>query len=400
MKKRKTWCDFDERAAALTERRNLKMARSPHAFVRGATQKFYEWLDGAGGVNLPQGPAAWICGDCHSGNLGPLANAKGRIDIQIRDLDQTVAGNPVHDIIRLGLSLASAARGSDLPGVMTAHMMEDLIDGYQTAFGDDDTQLERPAAVRDALTSAVNRRWKHLAEDRLGDTRPQLKLGHHFWPITEEERDGLAALFADEKVRRMVTGLRDREDDAKLSLLDAAYWVKGCSSLGRLRYAVLVAIEDSGQMCLIDVKEAAKALAPRYAHADMPRDNGERVVTGAWHLSPALGDRMVAGRLLDRSVVLRELLPQDLKLDLERLGEAEARRLSHFLGNVVGTAHARQMDADTRRDWHRDLARGRSKTLDAPSWLWTSVVELMASHESAYLEHCRRYALRADAEAA
>ena len=25
--------------------------------------------------------------------------------------------------------------------------------------------------------------------------------------------------------------------------------------------------------------------------------------------------------------------------------------------------------------------------------LWNSVVELMASHESGYLEHCRRYAL-------
>lgn len=398
MKKPKTWCDIDERTAALTERRNLKMARSPHAFVRGATQKFYEWLDG-NSVQLPQGPAIWICGDCHSGNLGPLANTKGRTDIQIRDLDQTVIGNPVHDVIRLGLSLASAARGSDLPGVMTAHMMEDLIDGYQTAF-DGDTRLEPPEAVQAVLGGAVNRRWKHLAEERLGDARPQLKIGNHFWPISDEEREGLGSLFADEKVRRMVTGLRDRPDEAKLSVLDAAYWVKGCSSLGRLRYAVLVAIEDGGQMCLIDIKEATRALAPRYPDTDMPRDNGERVVKGAWHLSPALGDRMVAGRLLDRPVALRELLPQDLKLDLERVSEAEARRLSRYLGNVVGLAHARQMDDDTRRDWHRDLLRGRSKTLDAPSWLWTSVVELVASHESAYLDHCRRYALAADAKAA
>lgn len=400
MKKHKDWCDFDARPAALAERRNLKMARSPHAFVRGATQKFYEWLDGASGLKLPQGPAVWICGDCHSGNLGPLANAKGRIDIQIRDLDQTVVGNPVHDIIRLGLSLASAARGSDLPGVMTARMMEDLIDGYQMAFEDGDARLDRPEAISTALTNAVNRRWKHLAHERLGDTRPGLKPGHNFWPITDEEREGLTALFSDEKVRRMVTGLRGREDDAQLSMIDAAYWVKGCSSLGRVRYAVLVAIDDGGQMCLIDVKEAAKALAPRYPDADMPRDNGERVVKGAWHLSPALGERMVSARLLDTSVVLRELLPQDLKLDLERLGEAEACRLARFLGNVVGTAHARQMDADTRHDWHRDLLRGRSKTLDAPSWLWTSVVELVASHEGAYLEHCRRYALTAAAREA
>ena len=34
----------------------------------------------------------------------------------------------------------------------------------------------------------------------------------------------------------------------------------------------------------------------------------------------------------------------------------------------------------------------RSKTLNAPSWLWSSVVELIAFHEKAYLEHCRRNA--------
>ncbi|MGL1166926.1 DUF2252 family protein, partial [Vibrio parahaemolyticus] len=90
-----------------------------HAYVRGNTVRFYEWLDASGG-RLPAGPSIWICGDCHLGNLGPLADARGRVDIQIRDLDQTVIGNPSHDLIRLGLSLASAARGSDLPGVFTA----------------------------------------------------------------------------------------------------------------------------------------------------------------------------------------------------------------------------------------------------------------------------------------
>ncbi|MCF5672630.1 DUF2252 domain-containing protein, partial [Pseudomonas syringae] len=34
-----------------------------------------------------------------------------------------------------------------------------------------------------------------------------------------------------------------------------------------------------------------------------------------------------------------------------------------------------------------------SQTLDAPSWLWSSVVQLVGSHEQGYLEHCRRYAL-------
>jgi hypothetical protein len=35
----------------------------------------------------------------------------------------------------------------------------------------------------------------------------------------------------------------------------------------------------------------------------------------------------------------------------------------------------------------------RQANEEAPSWLWSSVVELVASHEAAYLEHCRRYAV-------
>src|ERR1700728_4860668 len=138
------------RGRRLTETRNLKMARSAHAYVRGNTAKFYEWLEASSG-KIPEGPPIWICGDCHVGNLGPLADAKGRVAIQIRDLDQTVIGNPAHDLIRLGLSLASAARGSDLPGVTTARILEELITGYQSAlsenFETDKDRSYRPKAI-------------------------------------------------------------------------------------------------------------------------------------------------------------------------------------------------------------------------------------------------------------
>jgi uncharacterized protein (DUF2252 family) len=98
-----------QRVKFLLQARNLKMARNAHAYVRGSTEKFYEWLE-KGGSNLPAGPLVWICGDCHLGNLGPLADVDGCVNVQIRDLDQTVIGNPAHDLVRLGLSLASAAR--------------------------------------------------------------------------------------------------------------------------------------------------------------------------------------------------------------------------------------------------------------------------------------------------
>jgi uncharacterized protein (DUF2252 family) len=178
----------------------------------------------------------------------------------------------------------------------------------------------------------------------------------------------------------------------KMAASAQAYWVKGCSSLGRLRLAVLLGVgrhsAKNGGLCLIDIKEAIKAAAPRYADAAMPRDNARRVVQGARHLSPALGERMLAAQFL----FLRELLPQDLKVEIEEIGQQEAMKAARYLASVVGKAHARQMDAKTRATWSDELQRSRPANLDAPGWLWSSVVELVASHEAAYLEHCRRYA--------
>jgi uncharacterized protein (DUF2252 family) len=105
---------------------------------------------------------------------------------------------------------------------------------------------------------------------------------------------------------------------------------------------------------------------------------------------------MLAARLHGRSVVVRELMPQDLKLEMETLTVEEAVTAARHLSYTVGRAHARQMNVKTRKKWQATLNRSRPKTLDAPSWLWRSIVELMARHESAYLEHCRRYALGAE----
>jgi uncharacterized protein (DUF2252 family) len=215
------------RQHVLTAKRNVKMASSTHAYVRGNTVKFYDWLKEAEIRGLPEGPAIWICGDCHTGNLGPIANSQGKIEDQIRDLDQTVIGNPVHDLDRLGLSLATAAR------IGTS--------------GHYHHQHDR-SALRGVLATVL-------------------------------ERDGF----------------------------------------GRLRYAVLLdvdggAVVEGDDLCLIDIKEGVQAAAPRYADAVMPRDNAERVVEGARHLSPHLGERMRSATLQDRPVVLRELFPEAMEV--------------------------------------------------------------------------------------
>ena len=116
------------------------------------------------------------------------------------------------------------------------------------------------------------------------------------------------------------------------------------------------------------------------------------MVEGARHLSPFLGERMLGSKLFGRDIFLRELMPQDLKLNIESLSSEDAMKTAK--AGVVGMAHARQMDAGTRKNLVKELNSKTTKTLDAPSWLWSNVVNLIAYHEKAYLEHCRRYALK------
>jgi uncharacterized protein (DUF2252 family) len=390
-----------ERMDRLAAERNRKMATSAHAYVRGSTTRFYEWLNNSKRLDLPNGPEVWICGDCHVGNLGPVASTDGELAIQIRDFDQTVIGNPAHDLIRLGLSLAMAARGSDLPGITTTRMLEHLIEGYQSAFAKDaqGKSLDHPDAmsttVKSAMREAAGRSWKHLADERIEGTEPTIPLGKRFWPLTKEERTVVERLFQEKDVNRLATSLRSRHDNASVRVMDAAYWKKGCSSLGRLRIAVLLAVDEgkAERHCLMDVKEAIVPTAPHAKTADMPTDQGARVVAGARSLSPFLGGRMMSAKFLRKTIFIRELLPQDLKLEVEHLSQDEARAVAAFLGRVVGRAHARQISATERARWLTELKRNRSKSLDAPSWLWNSVVDLVGVHEIAYLQHCRTYAL-------
>ena len=86
------------------------------------------------------------------------------------------------------------------------------------------------------------------------------------------------ALFAEPGTRKLLMQLHG-EGDVSMKVVDAAYWMKGCSSLGRLRYAVLVRTgrKHGGRYHLIDVKEATAAAAPLDATAMMPADFAERV---------------------------------------------------------------------------------------------------------------------------
>jgi uncharacterized protein (DUF2252 family) len=387
-----------ELSTLLAKRRSLKMAQSPHAFVRGNTAQFYAWL-AEDSVSICSGPPVWICGDCHIGNLGPIANSEGRVAIQIRDLDQTVVGNPAHDLIRMGLSLATVARNSVLPGMTTARMIETLAQGYLRGLASHapvDTTVA--PSIHIAFRQALRRKWRDLAKERIGERTRSIPRGDTFLTLDDRTYKQLKGLSKSPPLRTLIRALTHRGSDDAIKLEDAAYWVKGCSSLGLKRFAVLMSVgerdpEKQG-LCLLDFKQACASVAPVAAGFKMPSDPAQRVVEGARALSPTLGERMEASRIGSSSIFVRELLPQDLKIEIEKLTEDEAASVAFLLASIVGQAHGRQMRRQDRVSWARTLRRATTKSLDAPSWLWTAIVHQLALHEEGYLAHCRRYLSR------
>jgi uncharacterized protein (DUF2252 family) len=298
--------------------------------------------------------------------------------------------------------MAMAVRASALPGKVTALVAESVARGYESVLEAVAAQREfvlekPPAQVLNLLRRARGRSRAQLFEERIGKKTDLIPMGKRFWPLTGDERKDVEKLVATSRVRKLVTSLTSREDDAAVDLVDAAFWVKGCSSLGRWRAAALVRVggAKSKVLALLDIKEAVAAVTTHAKNRDIPAHHGERVVAGARALSPTLGQRMAAATLDDKDVFVRELLPQDLKFKLESLREAEAIAIGHYLASVVASAHARQLQVDTCAEWLETFRKDNANNMRAPAWLWAAVVDLVAMHEGAYLEHCREHALRA-----
>lgn len=167
--------------------------------------------------------------------------------------------------------------------------------------------------MRTVRRKAKGRRWRHLAAERIGDVQPQIPLNKRFWKPTEAERRAIDALFAQDQMRHRCLALAGLAPDDSVRVVDAAFWRKGCSSLGTLRYAVLLGFGEHGSKrernAFVDIKEAVVSVAPAKDGAKMPRDPAARVVVGACALAPNLGERMIPARLLGKPVVLRELEP-------------------------------------------------------------------------------------------
>jgi hypothetical protein len=86
--------------------------------------------------------------------------------------------------------------------------------------------------IETVLKQSEKREWRHLAQERIEDVKPTIPLGEKFWSLSREEKDEIERLFATEKVRKLIVGLKSREDSRiRCGLLDERMQFAGAASL-------------------------------------------------------------------------------------------------------------------------------------------------------------------------
>lgn len=235
---------------------------------------------------------------------------------------------------------------------------------------------------------AGRRKWRHVAKERLGHPTPGIVLGKRFWPLLPPESADIRQLIADPGLAHHLFG---EAADEGIEMIDAAYWVKGCSSLGSLRYAVTV--RCGSRFHLVDIKQAVSPLAEQARSLSLPLNDAERIVAGARALSPRLGLRMSAAEVSGRPVFARTLSPNDLKLEADLMMDKDAGAVAYYLGTVVGRSHGAQLTLADRLTWAGVVADGIG---EAAYWLFKAVARMLGQIEIDYLAHCRRLQTSAD----
>ncbi len=323
----------------LLARKFEAMAADRFAFLRASAGLAHARLDLSA---LPASPVSWVCGDLHLNNFGCYRGLNRLVYFDVNDFDEAARLPLAVDLLRLLGSVLVAApgfaltreEGSALAAVCLARYADALARGK--AFWLEQQTARGP--IRALLEQVSARKRRDLLE-----RRTQLRRGRRAI-VTDGQR--VLPLRADDP-------MRDRLTEALVSLgnlyespkffapRDFARRVAGMGSLGLPRYVALVRGRgDPDRNALIDFKLAApsSAAAALGSVQQVPwTDQAQRVVTVQDICQAACPAYLTAMSIDGRPFVVRELLPVEDRIALDRLAR-QPRRLSETLGSMADVA--------------------------------------------------------------
>jgi uncharacterized protein (DUF2252 family) len=352
---------FAQRNPELLRLKIARMAAGPFAFFRGTFHLFArdlleQFFDTVGRVAGAEAEMELV-GDIHSENFGTYQGDDGEVHYDINDFDETTHGRFDFDVRRLSTSLilASRERGFGLGDAVLAAL------AFLGAYSETVRRLLKkgkpadlditaasppdcPALQRLLRESAATKRPAFI--NRLTETKNgQRRLVRSLHLINLAEADRALALRLVEDYRRRMPPPSTPDF---YEVVDVCGRVSGIGSMGRFRFAVLVAGKGNkdARNVLLEFKEARPSAYDLYRQrandAEALVQRAERVIAFQKASQAASNSRL--GFAVDgpMSFQVRELGPRDARLDLKTVKDAaELQQVAQVLAALLARTHAR-----------------------------------------------------------
>jgi uncharacterized protein (DUF2252 family) len=360
------------RVPALVEMKYQLMALAPFAYFRGAVPVMAYDLSLLGNTGI----VSQLCGDAHVRNLGAFAGPDGRLEFDINDFDETVAGPFEWDVKRMATSLVLAGRGAGAKNVDCREAATVFLEKYRMTML---TFARMP--VLEVARFKVHRLHSVSTVGGILRMAERATPMHTLTTLTEREgtTDAKKSKTEDKSARvfrtippglKRVTGalaekvvgsLKPYEDSllrerrhflAQYRPLDVAFKVVGTGSVGLRDYCVYMEGNGARDPLFLQIKEeVASGYAPYVGRANggpNRRGNfhqGRRVVEGSRAMQlqsdPFLGWTTMEGR----DYLVRQLNDHKASIQVEDLKGAGLLEYAGVCGELLARGHARSGDA-------------------------------------------------------
>ncbi len=356
-----------DRVQSLLPLRRESMAKTPHAFLRGAADVMAADLS----TQLAPGIRAQVSGDCHLMNFGAFISPEGNALFDVNDFDETLPDVDVtFDLRRFATSVAVAALVEDKTKADARRITRTAIKAYRQTVMEiaclspikawnmrvplSDVVAElRDRVLHSAMHTAISKdrdeadyadNFPKIAQDATGAWRIEDKPPRLFH-IDHELAAGfnldalLAAALAT--LSAPIASLLRR-----YRLCDVAFKAVGVGSVGTFCVIALFMTADDEPL-FIQVKEAKRSVLERFGAGAWPGAQGERVVTGQ-RMMQAASD-IFLGWMRDphsqREFYMRHLKTRRLGDLAELLQKHALLDYAKLCGCTLARAHARSTDA-------------------------------------------------------
>jgi uncharacterized protein (DUF2252 family) len=351
---------FVARGPELLRLKVARMAASPFAFFRGTFRLFARDVLDKANEALPAlataGAELDLVGDIHSENFGTFKAADGNVHYDVNDFDETTRGRPTFDVARLAISLFLAAReaGQRIEGAVPL-----LLTFLQTYAAEVQRLVKKGGAGLDVVEGSPSgeRAVDEFVKEKAAAKRPAFIEG-----LTVE--DGPRRRFVrgkqyynlpDDQVaqaRRLVEDYRRRPaapagPEDYYAVEDVAGRVAGVGSMGRFRYAVLIAGKgtEKAHNVILEFKEslpsAYDTCRGRETGPDALKGRAERVVAMQRRSQAASSAFLGVAADGDRSFQVREIDPHADRIRFKDLRGAGVAEVATVQARILARIHAR-----------------------------------------------------------